>query len=493
MRLTSRLLIGAVAIVVLSLVLSGGLTWLVIRGLEVEDAQAALVGDMAYFHNRVSHIECRDPNTALTSSGACPTAKLIKGEAGGADKAVYVAALAIEVRQLDPADRVLLLDGTEVVVWDSKRQALDGTQLQIGQQNVGRSNDLRTNFVINGATYTGVAATVPAWDPLAAHWLVISRDETAVIAAGASRLLLQLIGAGLVALVGSVALALILSRTITRPLIELAGASEDIARGNYSRRVKLSGGPEVGIVGQAFNRMGEGIERSRRLQRDFLANVSHELKTPLTSLIGFSQALLDGSLHTEMEQHRAATIINEEAHRVLRLAQELLDLARVESGQVSMHMQPVDLGVMLEQEVEFVRPRTEARQLTIDLKPSAALPPVRADPERLHQVLDNLLDNAVKYASPGTAIEVRVEIKSTKVEVSVINSVTGRTPDPMRMFDRFYRAEPSRSTAAGGVGLGLAISRELAEAQRGKLWADVDGDGRLHVYLALEPVGGAVR
>src|SRR5205807_9812208 len=137
--------------------------------------------------------------------------------------------------------------------------------------------------------------------------------------------------------------------SVTKPLTQLAGAAEDIAGGNYSRRVGIRGPDELGHLGVAFDRMAEAVERARRTQREFLANVSHELKTPLTSLIGFSQALTDGSIKTEVERTRAATIVHEESERVLRMAQELLDLARVEAGSISLHITAVDLGGQLQQ------------------------------------------------------------------------------------------------------------------------------------------------
>src|SRR5439155_11280247 len=158
-----------------------------------------------------------------------------------------------------------------------------------------------------------------------------------------------------------------------------------------------------------FNRMAEAVERSRSLQRDFLANVSHELKTPLTSLIGFSQALMDGSLRTEAEKQRAATILNEESRRVLRMSQELLDLARVESGQLHLEPQALDLGALLGQEIEIVRQRAADRGLVIQLAVPTWLPPVLADPERVHQILENLLDNAVKYAPQKTEVWISSE------------------------------------------------------------------------------------
>src|SRR3989441_8614390 len=167
------------------------------------------------------------------------------------------------------------------------------------------------------------------------------------------------------------------------------------------------------------------------------------------------------------------------------MAQELLDLARVETGQISMHITAVDLGGQLEQELEIVRPRGRGRGLSLILNAPDDIPPVAADPERLHQILDNLLDNAVKYAPEGSTVNAMARLSGGSVETVVANPAGPHRPDPDRMFDRFYRADPSRSAAAGGVGLGLSISRELAAAMKGRLWADFDDAGNLRVHLTL--------
>src|SRR4029077_18204772 len=239
---------------------------------------------------------------------------------------------------------------------------------------------------------------------------------------------------------------------LTRPLAKLASAAEDIAAGHYSRRVGIRGTDEIGTLGSAFDRMAEAVERARKTQREFLANVSHELKTPLTGLIGFSQALVDGSIKTEPDRTRAATIVHEESERVLRMAQELLDLARVEAGSISLHITAVDLGAHLQQELAMVRPRAEARELVFEMDVPADTPPVAADPERLHQILDNLMDNAVKYAPSGSTVIASARLNGGSVEAVVSNPTGPNAPDPDRMFERFYRADPSRSGAAGGVG-----------------------------------------
>ena len=130
-------------------------------------------------------------------------------------------------------------------------------------------------------------------------------------------------------------------------------------------------------------------------------------------------------------------------------------------------------------------PRATVRGLALQMVVSEDIPPVAADPERLHQILDNLLDNAVKYAPEHASVNATVRLSGAAVETVISNPVGSHRPDPDRMFDRFYRADPSRSAAAGGVGLGLAISRELAAAMKGRLWADFDDSGNLRVHLLL--------
>ena len=167
------------------------------------------------------------------------------------------------------------------------------------------------------------------------------------------------------------------------------------------------------------------------------------------------------------------------------MAQELLDLARVEAGSISMQLEAVDLAGQLGQELEIVRPRARERGLSLQMAFPDDIPPVSADPERLHQILDNLLDNAVKYTPDGAPIELVAQLSGSAVETVISNPVGPHRPDPNRMFDRFYRADPSRSAAAGGVGLGLSISRELAAAMKGRLWADFDEAGHLRMHLQL--------
>ncbi len=428
----------------------------------------------------VRHLECRAiPTGTLPGAAGCALA----------DPQIYQDRLVGFVVPNLAGDRLLLLDSRRRVLFDSAGRATGQVVVVQASQRFAGVADAQPEF--EGQPYLAAAAAInAARDPLGAAFVLVATRLSAIAAAAATDLVPRLLIAAAAALVLALILVLFVSRSVTGPLTQLARAAEDIAAGNYSRRVGIRGVDEVGQLGTAFDRMAEAVERSRRAQREFLANVSHELKTPLTSLIGFSQALTDGSLKTDVERTRAAQIVHEESERVLRMAQELLDLARVEAGTISIHATAVDIAGHIDEEVEFVRPRAAARDLSLvrDMPPD--LPPVSADPERLHQVLGNLFDNAVKYAPSLSEVRIAAARSGGMVEIVVSNAIGDHRPDPQRMFERFYRADASRSAAAGGVGLGLAISRELTAAMRGRLWAEIDG-GLLRMHLVLPAVPDA--
>ncbi len=473
LTLRFRLLAAAAGIVAVSLVLAGALTWVFVRDLEFQSTQVQLDRQVMPAAAEVKFQECFVKTRA---AGPCRLDSSTD----------YVERLNTLVAPAVGGNRLLLLDSQRRVVYDSNPDSSAlGLQMPIVQSTrVANVGEVRASF--GGQDYFAAAFKItPGRNPLFASFVVIAQPQSLAATAAAGDLATRLLEAGGAALIVAMLLILLVSRSMTMPLTQLASAAEDVAAGNYARRVSIKGQDELGMLGSAFNRMAEAVERSRKVQRDFLANVSHELKTPLTSLIGFSQALIDGSLLSDVERTRAATIVHEESERVLRMAQELLDLARVEAGSISMHITAVDLGGQLQHELEMVRPRAGARSLALRVNVPDDIPPVAADPERLHQVLDNLLDNAVKYAPEGSTVNATARLSGGAVETVVSNPAGPHRPDPDRMFDRFYRADPSRSAAAGGVGLGLAISRELVLAMKGRMWADFDEAGNLRVHLAL--------
>ena len=283
--------------------------------------------------------------------------------------------------------------------------------------------------------------------------------------------------AGLVTLVISIILALLIARSIAKPLQRMTAATEEIARGNYDQTLDIISPDEVGRLAASFNAMVHEAKASRQAQRDFVANVSHELKTPLTSIQGFSQAILDGTADDEVSRHRAVEIISSEANCMSRLVDELLDLARIESGQIKMLREAVDLAEVLDACVEKFA--LQAREGNVELVLDVAIVPlVTGDKDRLAQVFTNLLTNALKHTPPAGRVTIKAqEVKKethkkaasdSTVEITVTDTGTGIAAEDLKhVFERFYQVDKSRAGKDRGAGLGLTIARQIIEAHKG--------------------------
>lgn len=267
---------------------------------------------------------------------------------------------------------------------------------------------------------------------------------------------------------------------VTRSLAPLMAGTRALAEGNLDYRVDVSSVSlaEVHALADSFNQMADRVQQSQQAQRDFVANVSHDLKTPLTSILGYSQALLDGAAGTPAAQQRAALVIHQEAQRLGHLVEEIIDLARLESGQLHLHLQPVDPNEIGEEMLESFRPQAEAAQIALEWKPLAFSTPITADPARLRRALANLLDNAIKHTPAGERVLLSVEYLegSGQVQFSVQDKGPGiPEAERERIWERFYRLDRART--AGGSGLGLAIVKEIVEAHGGTVGVENLGDG----------------
>jgi signal transduction histidine kinase len=279
----------------------------------------------------------------------------------------------------------------------------------------------------------------------------------------------------LLALILAVLLSLWMSRWIAAPLQHLVNATHEVSLGQF-HKIKLEGPREVQGVAQAFNDMGERVQASQRSQRDFVANISHDLKTPLTSIQGFAQAILDGTAEDPQSAKQAAQVIYDEAGRMNGMVSELLDLARMEAGTLSFERAPLDLSHLLKSVVTKFAPQAHQAQveLRLDVSPqNGDLPALVADSDRLNQVFSNLVDNALKYTPPGGLVTVSARPVDGWIEVEIADSGSGIPPDELeRVFERFYQTDKARSGAnRRGVGLGLAIAREIVQAHGGKIHA----------------------
>ncbi len=300
--------------------------------------------------------------------------------------------------------------------------------------------------------------------------LLLAPRPNLLAALGQELLFPLLLRAGAVALLASVLMAWLISRWVAAPLQKTAKAARAVAAGDYRRRLAPSGPDEAHSLASSFNEMVQQVQGSQQAMRDFVANVSHELKTPLTSIQGYAQAMLDG---TAKQPQRAAQVIHDEAARLGRLVAELLELAKLDARQAGLDRAPVDLEQIL-RAVED-RLRLKAEQKHIDLQAQIdRLPVAIGDGDRLAQVFTNLLDNALNHTPDGHSVRLSADSRDGWISVHVDDSGEGIPAEELsRIFERFYRLDKARSGGAErGVGLGLAISREIVQAHGGTLTAE---------------------
>jgi signal transduction histidine kinase len=389
--------------------------------------------------------------------------------------------------------RILVLDSRGVVVTDTDGQLVGQTLDVERDQRLG----------LNQAAYWGTQRLAGGQDVLYVGLSLRGRSverstprtntlDVALVVPAASvqsswlRLLPTLLFAGGISLLVSTIAAAVLARSIVQPIDRVTAASEQIARGNYDQNIEVSGQDEVGRLGAAFNRMAREVARSHRTMRDFLANVSHELKTPLTSIQGFSQAMVDGALRTPGDYAEAGQIISEESNRMRHLVDDLLQLSRLESGQVVMERQPLDLLGMLRASARRAGRLAQERAISLDLD-LAALPMVRGDEHWLDEVFGNLLENALRHTPDGGRVTVRARSVGGRISVEVHNTGSYIPPEELsRVFERFYQVD--RSRASQGAGLGLAIVREVVIAHGGEVEAKSSPDAGTTFVVQL-PVG----
>lgn len=266
----------------------------------------------------------------------------------------------------------------------------------------------------------------------------------------------------------AVLVTLALSHRIVRPLERLTAAARQMEKGDLTGRVSVRSGDEIGQLASAFNAMADGLARLEQLRRQMVGDVAHELRTPLTNIRGYLEAARDGLVRPD-----TALVNNlyEEVMLLNRLVDDLQELALAEAGQLPLECRPVDVGEVARMALEAIRPQAEARGLELSLDLPSDLPAVEADPHRIGQVLRNLFNNALEFTPPGGQVTLTARLDGSWVCLEVSDSGPGIAPTQLPfVFERFYRADPSRARATGGAGLGLAIVKQLVEAHGGRVW-----------------------
>ena len=365
------------------------------------------------------------------------------------------------------------------------------------------SGDLDVETLLAGGVDTGRAGSLLfAAQPLARKNSGVPVLVATRRAPSFGRLGGVLTGAGLVAALAAAGLSLWLVRRLTRPLQAMELTTRAIAGGDLGARVGgLAGADdELARLGAAIDAMAAELQRTAGLERAFLMSVSHDLRTPLTSIRGYAEAVAEGATEDDESRRRAATIIGSEALRLERLVADLLDLARLDAREFSLHPRPVDAVQVVTGAVEALQPAAaEAGLRLAAIGPPEPLP-ATLDPQRLAQMVANLVENALKYAA--STVEVRVESTPSGLQVAVTDDGPGVDPaDLPHVFERLYTSgrqaaggtphpEPGRKV---GTGLGLAIVAQLAEAMGGTVEAGRTPEGwtRFTVSVAVRPGGSS--
>ncbi len=303
-------------------------------------------------------------------------------------------------------------------------------------------------------------------------WRMVAapRPKVPVLALLTDELLTPMVEGGIIALLVSLILAFLIARWIADPLQKLILTARAFPEGE-AMPVSVRGPHEVQELTRVFNSMMKRVNASQKSQRDFVANVSHELKTPLTSIQGFAQALMDGTVDTPDAQKQAAEVIYNEAGRMHRMALDLLDLARLDAGILNLQMSPVDINALLNGILEKFSPMALKAGVSLNAQLANDLPSILGDGDRLAQVFTNLVDNALKFTSQGGSITLRAVRDRDEIQVAVDDTGKGiPKEDVPRIFDRFYQTDSARAGGEHhGAGLGLAIVHEIVAAHGGRI------------------------
>jgi two-component system sensor histidine kinase BaeS len=300
--------------------------------------------------------------------------------------------------------------------------------------------------------------------------------------------------AGGAALVCAVIASLLISRRIVSPLQDMMAASSRIAVGHYEERVHIPDSvqpdelDELQRLAVRFNEMAEKLEHTEAMRSELIGDVAHELRTPLTSVAGTIEGLMDGVLQADgptLHQVQA------EVARMGRLVADLQELSRVEAGAYELAVQSVSMVDLVERVRNRLAMQYEAKDVLLETDVSPRLPRVVADPDRITQVLMNLVGNALQYTQEGGEVCIRAHASPEYVVISVIDNGIGIPPEHLpHLFTRFYRVDRSRSRAGGGSGIGLTIAKYLVEAHGGRIWAESAGPGHGSTFSFTLPIAG---
>jgi signal transduction histidine kinase len=410
------------------------------------------VGIVAVLANRAAQREV----TGLMAGGHSDQARLAAELAGyyrghgGWDGVQSVLRAPQPMRQM-MGPRLVLADASGRVVADSGT-GLIGSSLPASDLAAGQP------VLVDGQQVGSLLAYSPRGQHMAADNTVLERVDRAMWLAA--------LGGGAAAvLVGA-----LMAYSLLRPVRALTAASGALARGKLSERVNEGGSDEIGDLARAFNAMAAALQQAERQRQDMTADIAHELRNPIAVLQGSLEAVVDGVLPPTSENLQPLVA---QTQLLARLVDDLRTLALADAGRLSLERSPTDPAELARAALAHMRPQAEAKGIDLQAELAAGLPRVALDPQRIAQVLGNLLSNAVRHTPPGGRIRLRLQVQAGRGLVfSVADSGPGISPEALpHIFERFYRVDSARSRAEGGTGLGLSIARQLVRAHGGEIWA----------------------
>jgi len=276
-----------------------------------------------------------------------------------------------------------------------------------------------------------------------------------------------------------------LSSRVVRPVRALAAAARDVSRGNYSARVSASGEDEITVLARAFNEMAGALASAEERRRRLLADLAHELRTPLATLDAHLEGLADGIVAPEPQTWQ---LLRAQTARLARLTDDISKVSRAEEHQLDLRLARVSAETLLTAAADAARAAYAAKGVTLEVQPGGHPPALEVDRDRLAEVLANLLDNALRHTPPGGTVTLAAERDGADALLTVADTGEGLNPAELeRIFERFYRTDTARSRDRGGSGIGLTIARALVEAHGGTLWAESAGPGTGTRFLCRLP------
>jgi two-component system sensor histidine kinase BaeS len=305
---------------------------------------------------------------------------------------------------------------------------------------------------------------------------------------GLARAMLVALGTGTaVAVAAALVVSFLLARRIANPLATLARAAGQVARGRYSARVPdPTGSDELATLAAAFNTMAEALAASEQRRLQLLADLAHELRTPLATIDGYLEGVGDGVMAADQT---TLQVLQTETARLRRLVDDLNAVSRAEARQLDLHLAACQPDTLVTSAVQAAKAAYAAKDVALTMRLDPHLPQVAADPDRIGEVLANLLGNALRHTPAGGRVEVATTNPDGRVQLAVTDTGEGIPPELLeRIFERFYRVDPARThTDAGGSGIGLTITRAIIHAHGGRIHAETQGPGRGARFVVILP------